>query len=145
MSEKDIPVKFIVTDAYDPEFSSFEQEIGKISHTDLEWLMSELSNEQNTVKPNSCVRTMSIQHIDTANFGVTPFRNKRNQSVEISNIFYFTDTKPKCTKISHGADEEVKMNTCYKNLAEGKCCDEFIRRTLGATLFPQHYAKDKQK
>ncbi|MBQ2017578.1 MAG: hypothetical protein II208_03590 [Alphaproteobacteria bacterium] len=145
MSEKDTPVKFIVTDAYDPEFSSFEQEIGKISHTDLEWLMSELSNEQNTVKPNSCVRTMSIQHLDTVNFGMNPFHNKRNQSVEISNIFYFTDTKPKCTSVPRGADEDTKMNICYKNLAEGKCCDEFIRRTLGATLFPQHYAKDKQK
>ena len=151
MPEKDIPVKFIVTDAYDPEFSSFEQEVGKINHTDLEWLMSELSNKQNTVKPDSCVRTMSIQHLDTVNFGVNPFRNKRNQLVEISNLFYFTNTKPKCTKISHGAklshgaDEEAKMNTCYKNLAEGKCCDEFIRRTLGAILFPQYYAKDKQR
>lgn len=151
MPKKDIPVKFIVTDAYDPEFSSFEQELGKINHADLEWLMSEFSNKQNTVKSDSCVHTMSIQHLDTVNFGIHPFNNKRNQSVEISNIFYFTYAKPKCiklsrdAKLSHGTDEDVKMDICCKNLADGKCCDEFIRRTLGAILFPQHYAKDKQK
>ena len=145
MPEKNIPVKFIVTDAYDPEFASFEQEIGKISRNDLEWLMSEFSNEYNTVNPNSCVRTMSIQHLDTANFGMNPFHNKRNQSVEISNIFYFTDAKPKCTNVPCGADEDMKMNICCKNLTAGKCCDKFMRCTLGATLFPQHYAKDKQR
>lgn len=145
MPEKNISVNFIVTDAYDPEFTSFAQEMGKISRDDLEWLMSEISNEKNTAKINCCVRTMSIRHLDAVNFGMNPFHNKRNQSVEVSNFFYFTDAKPKCTSAPRGADEDTKMDICCKNMASGKCCDEFIRRTLGATLFPQHYAKDKLK
>lgn len=144
-TKRNILVKFIVTDAYDPEFYSFEQEMGKIDRNNLEWLMSEFSDEKNTVTTGSCVRTMSMQLMDTVNFGRNPFHNKRNRSVEVSNIFYFSDAKPKCTSVPHGADEDMKMGICCKNLADGKCCDEFIRRTLGATLFPQHYAKDKQK
>ncbi len=37
---------------------------------------------------------------------------------------------------------ERKMQ-CFKQLASGKCTDEFMRRTLGATFFPEKYAKQK--
>lgn len=34
-------------------------------------------------------------------------------------------------------------NSCHKNIASGKCTDEFIRSTIGATFFAQHYGKQK--
>jgi hypothetical protein len=42
-------------------------------------------------------------------------------------------------------DETGKIKRCARNLKNGKCLDEFIRNTLGVALFPEHYAKDKQK
>ena len=38
-----------------------------------------------------------------------------------------------------------KTQSCFNNLQCGKCKDEFVRRTVGAVLFPQHYANEKQK
>ena len=37
------------------------------------------------------------------------------------------------------------VNKCAKNIATGKCHDEYIRNTLGTTLFPKYYAQDKQR
>jgi hypothetical protein len=38
-----------------------------------------------------------------------------------------------------------KAQACFDNLKNGKCKDEFVRRTVGSVLFPQHYANEKQK
>jgi hypothetical protein len=38
-----------------------------------------------------------------------------------------------------------KSNRCFYNLQCGKCQDEYVRRTVGTVLFPQHYANEKQK
>lgn len=38
-----------------------------------------------------------------------------------------------------------KLAMCAKNLSMGKCQDEFMRQTIGAVLFPQFYANNKQK
>ena len=46
-------------------------------------------------------------------------------------------------------DEHVtrldKSKRCFYNLQCGKCQDEYVRRTVGAVLFPQIYANEKQK
>ena len=34
--------------------------------------------------------------------------------------------------------------TCLKNIASGKCCDEFIVNTIGKTLFADKYAKNQK-
>lgn len=38
-----------------------------------------------------------------------------------------------------------KVSDCAHNIATGKCRDEFMQKTVGAILYPQHYAKNKQK
>lgn len=38
-----------------------------------------------------------------------------------------------------------KSKRCFYNLQCGKCQDEYVRRTVGAVLFPQIYANEKQK
>lgn len=50
-----------------------------------------------------------------------------------------------CDKTLNHYDAETKVEKCHELLCAGKCRDEFIQKTLGAVLFPQHYAKDKQK
>lgn len=50
-----------------------------------------------------------------------------------------------CYKIKHAQNEIEMARMCARSLCRGKCRDEFMRRTLGAVLFPQFYAKDKQK
>ena len=41
-------------------------------------------------------------------------------------------------------DNSVRAS-CVYNLTTGKCQDEFMRQTVGAVLFPQFYANNKQK
>lgn len=47
--------------------------------------------------------------------------------------------------IVHRTCRKCARNKCTENIATGKCRDEYVQKNLGATLFPQHYAKDKQK
>lgn len=37
------------------------------------------------------------------------------------------------------------LDECINKIRLGECRDEFIRQTVGVTLFPEHYAKDKQR
>lgn len=53
--------------------------------------------------------------------------------------------KTKCMPPSYKHTSYDKARSCFYNLQCGKCKDEFVRRTVGTVLFPQHYAKDKQK
>lgn len=147
MNKKNIPVNFVVTDQYNTEFDTFIQKMGKISLQDLDFLMTEFSDPKNRIAANSCAKTISLEHRDTVNYGSNPFNKRRIRTLEISNIFYFDHTTPMCAphKRSAYTCTEQKMAICCKNLRDGKCCDEFMRRTLGAVLYPQHYAKDKQK
>ena len=65
-------------------------------------------------------------------------------------------------KITSGFDNTMKMScgacnsnlaskscpelvTCRDRIASGECKDEFVQKTIGAVLWPQHYAKLKQR
>ena len=41
--------------------------------------------------------------------------------------------------------ETFAMYECAKNIASGKCADEYIRQTIGRELFPKLYANKKQR
>ena len=60
-----------------------------------------------------------------------------------------TDFNPKltcpCDTTINNVSQLGKSYLCAQNIKTGKCRDEYIRKTLGAILFPQHYATDKQK
>ena len=147
MKNKRIPVNFVVTDRYDTTLDTFTQKMGEITLHDLDFLMTEFSDSKNKAAANSCAMTLSLEHRDTVNYGPNPFHNRRHRSLEISNLFYFDHTSPMCDhrKRSDYTCTEQKMAICCKNLMNGKCRDEFIRNTLGAILYPQHSAKNKQK
>ena len=38
-----------------------------------------------------------------------------------------------------------ELVTCRDRIAAGQCKDDFVRKTIGAVLWPQHYAKLKQR
>ena len=85
-----------------------------------------------------------MNYYENITFGVigktTNFKN-----LDISGMAWMDENKtPLCQKCSDKTDRE-KMNICERNLRNGKCCDPLIRRTLGAVLYPQFYANEKQK
>ncbi|MBE6457414.1 MAG: hypothetical protein E7011_01205 [Alphaproteobacteria bacterium] len=57
---------------------------------------------------------------------------------------FTTPVKCKCTTQTPDSALQ-KLMLCHKTLATGKCRDEFMCKTVGATLFPQYYGKQKVK
>lgn len=135
-----IRVYFVVN--YVPDYD-YEIFVGNIDSAALEALISKLSDKHNGPKSDSCIRTMALSHKDNLYYGANPFYDRRNQSLEISDLFYFDNSMPKCmcNKNDKKLTEQEKTNICYKNLRSGKCCDKFMRETMGTILFPKHYTK----
>lgn len=50
-----------------------------------------------------------------------------------------------CGKIISKNNQYNMLWDCVNALQTGKCQDEFMRQTIGAVLFPQFYANNKQK
>ena len=50
-----------------------------------------------------------------------------------------------CSECEMGENHSANMQVCAENIMSGKCRDEFIRQTVGVTLFPEHYAAKKQR
>lgn len=123
--------------------------LGQITPDQLDTILDEFA--KNASRPHTCIKTMSIEFTDSQSFGRLPGNEKRNRTLALSNMFYFydvTDSKdyaPCMIGKKQPQTEDAMVRACANNLRCGKCRDEFIRRTLGAALFPQFYAKDKQK
>lgn len=141
MTKKNISVNFVQYEPYE-HFPNHVAMLGCISLAELDKLMNALNT--NRVAADACIRSLALSYTDHVNFGRMPGLTKRNCTLNIDGMFYYgQDTK--CGTPNPHMDEEAKIKRCARNLKNGKCKDEFIRNTLGATLFPQHYAKDKQK
>ena len=94
------------------------------------------------VAPNACIKTLSMEYKDSARFSMTPGSGPRYSSLDIDGLFY-CDTYPLCNQTIRKTNEISKLKCCARNLRNGKCTDEFIKNTLGAALYPQHYGKQK--
>ena len=44
-----------------------------------------------------------------------------------------------------GVGLKHRTRHCFENLVSGKCVDEYVRQTVGCTLLPNLYTKDKQR
>lgn len=123
--------------------------LGQITSTQLINLLDEF--EKNKSRPHTCIQTMNIEFHDSVSFGRLPGCGKRYRTLELSEMFYFYDVNdanhhaPCMIGAKQPQSEDAMVKTCANNLRCGKCRDEFIRRTLGITLFPQKYSKEKQK
>lgn len=138
-TEKNIPVHFVMYIPYE-HFPDVIETLGYISGPEQQYLMSAFDTK--TYAPDACIRTLSLDYSDHTHFGRALGGIGHHRSLELGNMFYF-DQKPKCSKQNCKLDEAAKIKHCARNLKNGKCCDEFIRNTLGAILFPQHYGKQK--
>ena len=140
-TEKNIPVFYARYEPYE-HFPDILETLGCISESELEHIMSAFNTKE--YSPDACIRSLSLEYSDHTNFGRTMGAPNRHRSLELSGMFYF-DQATKCGKCSSRTSETTKIKRCARNLKNGKCQDEFIRNTLGAILYPQHYATDKQK
>ena len=140
-TEKNIPVNFVQYEQYE-HFPNHIASLGCITRVELDALMEKLSTRN--VAPNACIKTLNLEYSEHTGFGNVFGSNERRRSLSIDGMFYF-DQYPQCGKKNCTLSEADKIKRCARNFKNGQCCDEFIRNTLGAILYPQHYAKDKQK
>lgn len=140
-TKKNIPVNFVQYTQYEnhPDHIAC---LGYIGSDELKELMNVFNT--NKIAPNACIYSLSLSYSQKTNFGRTAIGNKHNRVLDIDGMFYYNQY-PQCGKQNCPLNEEDKIKRCARNLRNGKCLDEFIRNTLGAVLFPEHYAKDKQK
>ena len=130
-----IPVKFIIPDQYD-DFMSTYVNLGYVSPEQAQ----EIINQFKTHKPakNACLTDLNITLEEWVYFGRP--NGEHTHSLEISGMFY-PNKMPQCAKCI--PSDIAKIKCCASNLQTGKCKDKFIKQTLGAILFPQHYGKKK--
>ena len=88
----------------------------------------------------ACIKSLNAKYTYNADFDSLKKDLKNYGTLELSGIFY-PDNKPQCAKCRN--EDLAKAKCCARNMRAGKCQDEFIRKTLGAILFPQHYGKQK--
>lgn len=145
MSHKKINVVFSI-----PTYDSFDTYIPvtRITYAQLEQLQQSISCA--TLPKDSCLTSMSIKFIDSMSFLAGGSRRnritERDLTLEISDLFYLADTNHRllCSNCKKKG-EHAMIRHCANILPNGGCRDEFMRRTLGAALFPKLYAKENQK
>lgn len=116
--------------------------LGYISDADAQKLMDTFNTSD--VAPDACIKTLSMELNDKVSYGKIPGFGVRYRSLDIDGLFYY-DTTPQCADSARKQEwnDAKKLKCCARNLRTGKCRDEFIKNTLGAILFPQHYGKQK--
>ena len=130
-----IPVRFVIPDQYDI-FMSTNIDLGFVSPEQAHQIIDKFK----THKPakNACIEDLSITLEEWVHF--CRHGNEHYSSLDLSGMFY-PDKMPQCVKCI--PSDIAKANCCARNLRTGKCQDKFIKQTLGAILFPQHYGKQK--
>ena len=141
-TKKNIAVRFVKfeQDEKHPDTIGF---LGNISDDERIKIMDAFS--AHTPAANACIPHMTLDFQDKTYYGHAPWNYDRYPFLYLYSMFRLTNKMPKCGKQDCKLDEEAKIKRCARNLKNGKCQDEFMRNTLGAILYPQHYAKDKQK
>lgn len=135
---------------YIPDYDCFDTHIHVTHITDAQ--LEQLQKSVSTAKlpADSCLTSISTKFIESMSFMNGGARRDRiaehNRTLEISNLFYLKNKNHQtpCGKCTN-KDERSLMRHCAKNLRAGKCQDEFMRSTLGATLFPKLYITENQK
>lgn len=147
MPQKKIDVVFHVPH-YDDNIGTSVR-ITRITPAALRQLQESVANA--TLPDDACPASLSIRYEDEMSFLDGGARkNKttgRRRTVTICNLFYLAQYRGKCPACGNaGAKSELALTRhCATNLRAGRCRDEFMRRTLGAALFPQFYLNEKQK
>lgn len=150
-NHKKIDVSFINRLPFDDyDCPSTNIHMGQITSSQLNAILAEF--KKNAPSAHACIKTMLFEFKDCGNFDWPLERTPtRFSQLNLSDMFpsydFDTDriTAPCMIGKKRPQTKDAMVNACANNLRCGKCREEFIRRTLGAALFPQFYAKDKQK
>ncbi len=154
-TQKPIHVNFCTYRPYD-SFPHTCIYMGEINTAQLNDLLDAFKTECNL--KHNCILSMSVRFSDNLSFDPLSIKLEtvcRSRSLNLSGMFdlqYASRIRPSTFRAPCMADAtplpktaEEMTDICANNLQCGKCRDEYIRKTLGATLFPQHYANEKQK
>lgn len=146
MSQRKIDVVFYV-----PGYDEFGTTIPvtRITPAQLTQLQESVANA--TLPADACPTCLSLTYTDEMSFLIGGARQNKvsdkHRNLQISNLFYlaeFDDKRLTCDN-SKIKSETRTTKRCATNLRNGKCRDEFMRRTIGAVLFPNLYSNEKQK
>lgn len=93
-----------------------------------------------------CLKSLYTAHQDNVFIAHSPqVCNKRHHTYALFPQFNISGKVAPCCTENRPHCQNDMLQMCAHNLRCGKCQDEFIRRTLGAALFPQFYAKAKKR
>lgn len=100
--------------------------------------------ETTPVPHNFCLGTLNVHtsYHNCIQAGYTPDNYKTNLDLYAD---FSNNIGCRCAPNMNNYAPYFKVANCAKNIASGKCRDEYMRKTVGTILFPQHYATDKQK
>ena len=117
--------------------------LGSVSLADTQKILDALAT--NPPADNSCIRRICAKYTDEVWAPNTPQIVTRHPSLELSLMTWSNPKRLACmTRPFRTEDDDNKCAArCAKNLAAGKCKDAFIRRAIGAVLFPEFYASGK--
>lgn len=144
-SKKNIHVNFVAYELYEP-IPTFATTIGMATPAQAQQIMDALVANHDTAGA-CCIRQICAEYKNYVSLkrpvlpGVNPSLNQ-NASLDLTPIFYYS-TKQLCYSSNHFFSDEKRMQRCARYLRDGKCTDEFMRKTLGAILFPYYYGKQK--
>ncbi|MBO5704857.1 MAG: hypothetical protein J6R99_02470 [Alphaproteobacteria bacterium] len=112
-----------------------------ITHETAIQLVSALSKRN--PNSNSCAVTVSAKYNCSAiiynAFGQKHLADK----IVIDIVFADKSKKIKCNKNCDKMTGRQCAEMCVKNIQSGKCIDPMVRDTIGVTLFPELYQKQK--
>ena len=106
------------------------------------------ASEQSILDFMKRMSKMRIPHSSCLTFMNVKFNNNYGATMVLDEDHGGTMTKHESPRITF-IDLTVHQNCtcgkhlCHKNIASGKCTDDFIRRTIGETFFAQYYGKQK--
>lgn len=149
MQQRKIDVVFYIPPFYSDGFGT-RIPLTRVTPGQLKQLQESVANATLPLT-NACPTSMTIRYEDQMSFLYGDARKEkisgRRRVLEISDLFYLAEYGTHCPACG---DKKIKSELaatkyCAKNLRMGRCRDEFMRNTIGAALFPQFYAKDKQK
>lgn len=141
--KNDISVCLANYDAYE-NIPTHTELLGKISADTANAFLSALSAAHPA--DNACIKTLSAEYTDSVTFGHLPGQCSYRK-LELRDMWWLNDNciLPCATNKRPDISYEQRMRICARNLRKGKCCDTFIRQTLGAALFPKLYKNEKQR
>ena len=137
---KDIAVRFVEYHDY----GQSPKEIVKLGTISINQILHLQNMFENNNAKNSCLYNMMADYTDHVSCGESTTSRQRERGYDLSWLSHNNNFVPPCDTQTRCGNVVARMQLCAEKLCDGKCVDEFARRTLGMTLFREKYAKKSQ-